>query len=717
MKKTLRILLLFLIISTSIALSSCQIIDLFQGERHSCSYDSERVVIQHSCTTDGIVIRSCICGRESTTVIPASGHRFGDWQTVREADCTTNGKVERLCEVCQSVEGRETQKSSHRYVINGEQVGEVIFNRYTCLDCGESFSIDSGIAIPPEVDGEKIITDCKGDFSFVIISTADEEYIRDHLKIYEAQKYLSAEIEYKITDLGGGRHLITSDEYLPGKSYIAERDGGVFFADYGNTSLIYSISDEKKSQLTLSDKIIYVAALEEENPGYYPFSVEFSDGSGGFFLSLEKSDGLKNGDVICVGSAKNSDEVTLGSGDNLFGIISSITKLTDGRSLVMLAPVSTNELFKMLDIYSDTLSATSPLHPSISLEPKILAALLSDPDFKDLTEAFYLAAEKFLTARDLDMPYKTVDELISQIKLTTNRESNLNDGTSLYAISEIVVELSVPVSHRNEKLGDIFAKLSYTTRIDGTSFLLDLNASELSLDCDITLSSGVDFLSDADLTYGSKIHPLLRDSQDTYHLHGCEEIVGRSTAQSVHALLSDKNATLCKSCYADLFVSNLYAIDGESYHRMGCKELIITDEVLFLEGDPSSKEFSPCPDCIGDEAIESIFKTTLCESIMNLPDRELAQSHSPVNMTVAVFVSSSSGVDRQLYEISMTLNFILHPEAEYSYSNESQMSYHYRVIDGKIMRYSSITANQGRYTPKVSLDLTLAICGFTVKYE
>jgi hypothetical protein len=150
---------------------------------------------------------------------------------------------------------------------------------------------------------------------------------------------------------------------------------------------------------------------------------------------------------------------------------------------------------------------------------------------------------------------------------------------------------------------------------------------------------------------------------------------------------------------------------------MGCKELIITDEVLFLEGDPSSKELLPCPDCIGDEAIESIFKTTLRESIMNLPDRELAQSHSPVNMTVAVFVSSSSGVDRQLYEISMTLNFTLHPEAEYSYSNESQMSYHYRVIDGKIMRYSSITANQGRYTPKVSLDLTLDICGFTVKYE
>ena len=714
MKKTVRALLLILIISLSLILTSCQIIDLFRDERHSCSYDSERVISQHSCTTDGIVIRSCICGRESTTVTPAGGHRFGDWQTVREADCTTHGKLERICEVCQSVESRETPKLAHRYEISGEQVGEVMFNRYTCLDCGESFAIDSGIAIPPEVEGELILTDCKKDFSFVIISTADEEYIKTHLKIYEAQGYLSSRIEYSITDLGDGRHLITSDEYLPGKSYIAEREGGVFFADYGNPTLIFSLANEKRAELGLSGEVIYIAALEENSPGYYPFSVEFSDGSGGVFLSLEKSEGLLVGDLICVGSAKNADDVILGNGDNLFGRISSITKLTDGRSLVMLAPVSTDELFEKLDIYSDSLSSTSPLHPSVSLEAKILAALLGDPDFTDLAEAFYLAGQKFLAARDLDMPYKSVEELIAQIRLETVRESSLSeDDGSMSALSEIIIEMAIPVNQKNEKLGEIFARLTYTTKITADRVLLNLTASEFNLDCYINLTNGVDFTSDANLTYGSKTHILLRDSQGTYHLHGCESVVGRSSDQSLHQLLANEEALLCEDCMIEELISNLYVIDGKSYHRIGCEELVITDNLLFLEGTPDSEELEPCENCIKDKPYESIFKITLLECIGDLPDREIADDHRPVNITIAVFGSSVSGIDRQLYELTMTLDFILRPEAEYSQSNEGNLSYHYRIIDGKLQCFTTTSVD---FTD-VTLDLTLEICGLTVKYE
>ena len=80
---------------------------------------------------------------------------------------------------------------------------------------------------------------------------------------------------------------------------------------------------------------------------------------------------------------------------------------------------------------------------------------------------------------------------------------------------------------------------------------------------------------------------------------------------------------------------------------------------------------------------------------------------------MGVFGSSVSGIDRQLYELTMALDFILRPEAEYSQSNEGHLSYHYRIIDGKLQCFTTTSVD---FTD-VTLDLTLEICGLTVKYE
>ncbi|MGM9586533.1 MAG: DUF5689 domain-containing protein, partial [Candidatus Limivicinus sp.] len=60
-----------------------------------------------TCTKDGVESRGCICGHTETRTIKATGHKWGEWETVKKPTDYLSGKKERVCSVCGE---KETEK-------------------------------------------------------------------------------------------------------------------------------------------------------------------------------------------------------------------------------------------------------------------------------------------------------------------------------------------------------------------------------------------------------------------------------------------------------------------------------------------------------------------------------------------------------------------------------------------------------------------------------
>lgn len=76
------------------------------GMQHT--WDGGKVTKPATCTQDGVKTYTCTsCGETITEVIKASGHKFGEWKTMKEATVFTPEKQIRTCSVCDMQETRE----------------------------------------------------------------------------------------------------------------------------------------------------------------------------------------------------------------------------------------------------------------------------------------------------------------------------------------------------------------------------------------------------------------------------------------------------------------------------------------------------------------------------------------------------------------------------------------------------------------------------------
>ena len=95
-----------------------------------------------SCTTPGGTTRTCSkCGySEQLDFIPALGHDFTDWKTVKEASCTDEGRTERECVTCGERESRAIGVIPHSYTptVTPPTCLEGGFTTYVCV-CGDSY--------------------------------------------------------------------------------------------------------------------------------------------------------------------------------------------------------------------------------------------------------------------------------------------------------------------------------------------------------------------------------------------------------------------------------------------------------------------------------------------------------------------------------------------------------------------------------------------------
>lgn len=107
---------------------------------HTHSFDEWETVKNATCSSEGLQERYCSCGEKQTrTLSVTDNHSFGEWRTVKNATCTQDGEKERSCS-CGTTEKQKIQSSGHTEVIDQEVSASCTTNGLTqgkhCSVCG-----------------------------------------------------------------------------------------------------------------------------------------------------------------------------------------------------------------------------------------------------------------------------------------------------------------------------------------------------------------------------------------------------------------------------------------------------------------------------------------------------------------------------------------------------------------------------------------------------
>ena len=104
------------------------------------TYDEGKITTAPTCEAEGTKTYTCAaCGTTRTEPIPAAGHSWSGWKTVREATDTEDGLQERTCASCGAVQQKKIPSAGHEFAFV-ETVAptctEEGYDIYRC-ECGE----------------------------------------------------------------------------------------------------------------------------------------------------------------------------------------------------------------------------------------------------------------------------------------------------------------------------------------------------------------------------------------------------------------------------------------------------------------------------------------------------------------------------------------------------------------------------------------------------
>jgi len=104
--------------------------------------------IPATCTENGQyekIVSCTVCNTELSCtdgdVIPATGHSWGDWNTVTEATCKAEGLEISVCGTCNETQSNMLPKKSHSYntVVTPPTCEEKGYTTHTCTACGNNY--------------------------------------------------------------------------------------------------------------------------------------------------------------------------------------------------------------------------------------------------------------------------------------------------------------------------------------------------------------------------------------------------------------------------------------------------------------------------------------------------------------------------------------------------------------------------------------------------
>ena len=107
-------------------------------------HEYEDTVIEVTCTTDGYTEHKCkSCGNTyRDDRIAASGHEYGDGETIKESECDTDGIRKYVCGKCGDEKTEIIEKKGHRYEATEVKATCTAsgYIKYICKDCGNEYT-------------------------------------------------------------------------------------------------------------------------------------------------------------------------------------------------------------------------------------------------------------------------------------------------------------------------------------------------------------------------------------------------------------------------------------------------------------------------------------------------------------------------------------------------------------------------------------------------
>lgn len=375
-----------------------------------CSHKYSEEVIQSTCTTDGYTRYFCsLCeGEYIGNITYATGHNYTDWVVSIEPTCQAVGEMIHKCTICKEEETEKLALSAHNYVAISEADDKIT---YKCEVCERIVTKNKDEELYS--DAEKTLFDCDINQSLNITFSGQENTLKNVLDIVpvslENTAY-EALIDYSVTANGTGRFIISPvTAFSEGGCYVVRlKSKDVSFTDFPEVErLIIKIKSDEKFELEINEDIKFIKALNDQNPGYYPYSVNVSNGSGLKYASVMKVDDLNVGDIVCFGEYSDMFEIIQNEtikNDYCFGKITQIQPAEVGFILT-LSETSAKDIYTKADISYTTGIVLHEEELTDSekenLQNMALTSVLQDDDFVTQLVVLNSAAEEYIESKGL----------------------------------------------------------------------------------------------------------------------------------------------------------------------------------------------------------------------------------------------------------------------------------------------------------------------------
>ena len=453
MKKVLSFILI--ILSVIMILTSCTLIN-----RHKLKVKNE---VLASCESVGYKEYYCKHCDESYVAdfVDALGHTWGEGTPIVEADCTSRGIYEGACLRCGEKHRYSVNANGHSYI---EVSNDGWTIAYECEVCHDVVNIAGEEKLQDYISATEVF-DVEPTFTFNIITSENEAYIKDNLKIIDSYFYGSefendpdAVVNYTLTSNGNNSWTVSySNGYVYDTTYLAKVSGGIRFEAYKGREMSFTImgDPDHENAYEYKDGIVFLKSLI----GDTPYSVKSAENGVGFYLILEgNADALARGQILCVGDISSLEEITIDT-ECYFGVVDSIYNIGDGKWMVTLAEPEIQTIFKEFDIaFNDDINLSDANVDEAALKENIMLSLYANEEFIEFLSAVKVSSEQYISNNGY-------------------YSSNLNDTQSFLNS----VEVNPSISFNGNKL---------TTKIEG-SITLDIeNASGVKIG---TLTIGFEF--------------------------------------------------------------------------------------------------------------------------------------------------------------------------------------------------------------------------------
>ena len=723
-------------------------------------HDEEIIVTELTCVQDGFSSHICkVCGYNYVTdYIVARGHSFGEWYDSVPATCEADGKQTADCLYCSATTTRTSTALGHLYVLVeiDESSGT---STYQCENCSNTIVVeDENESI--DIGTTEQLIDQDRNFSFIVVTTNDKDYIYENLTIidayFEDTEYVTNENviqKYTVTasdTVDNGWVVSPETPYESGSTFIANLTGDLAFADYYGTKLTFSIKSEEKDEVEFKDGIVFLKALEESNPGYYPYQISSEEGSEYLYLTLSKVDGINIGDILLIGDATTAEDIFNAESEIFFGKVEVIYVNSDGERVCLLSCPDLGEVFERLDVYNEN-NINFEDYPEVieALEGQGLSYLYDSDEFAE----FLVATEQTV------MTYAAQRSLTTSALTRANFKELLKLEGPYIKIEETKITLSFKGNFKNDfknsngkKIGDFSIDFDITMVLElkiGVNYTLkyrwfiptgidtfDISVTQkekTTIDFNVNFNIDYDLEENQPRYYYHNVHRKI-------HIEGCtyQKMTNTSNITFIKAEELDKYSkmegfTTCAKCQPVDGLNRAAFVYNTSTHTIHCydgwhaecqmnpenKEFYYGSYLavvakLRLQG----KEYKPCSWCQPNERETLDFEKSLLETYKYADwgekvaqikewakDSGATEYKDPKGIVICSIKYPVAYIISVNVEVRLFLHFDFKAAINYHYEQSYENTYGMRLQHGRVTTYQNSKTSDSQSYLKMSGSL------------